>query len=119
MIYWKKISDEEARRTIAAREFPDEIRASRDKVAVILTQGWCHQWLSLKHGLERVASSETREIDVHIFVYDHSPVFNEFLTFKETVLGNAVIPYIRYYRDGKYRTDSNYVTVEKFLSRFN
>ncbi len=119
MIYWKTISDEEARRTIDAKEFPDEIRASRDNVAVILTQGWCHQWLSLKRGLERIADSEARDIDVYVFVYDRSSVFDEFLSFKESVLGNAVIPYVRYYQGGKFLTDSNFVTTEEFLGRFN
>jgi hypothetical protein len=119
MISWKKISDEDARSAIRDKEFADAILSSREKVAVILTQGWCHQWLALKHGLEHIASSEGPDIDVHVFVYDRSPLFDEFLAFKETVFGNTTIPYVRYYRNGRFQTDSNYVPVQEFLARFD
>ncbi len=119
MIHWKTISDTDARSAIERKDFPQAVCASCDRVAVVLTQGWCHQWLDLKRGLERIASSEKREIDVHVFVYDRSPLFDEFLRFKETVLGNDIIPYVRYYRNGALTAATNYVPVQEFLDHFN
>lgn len=119
MIHWKTISDADARSAIEQRDFPLAVCASCARVAIVLTQGWCHQWSDLKRGLERIASSEEREIDVHVFVYDRSPLFDEFLKFKERVLGNDIIPYVRYYRDGRFLAATNYLPVEEFLDRFS
>jgi hypothetical protein len=119
MISWKTISDEEARSAIENKEFPDSIRGSCDRVAVILTQGWCPQWASLKYGLDRIAATEPSDIDVYVFIYDRSPLFREFLEFKENVWENDLVPYVRYYRNGKLKDESNFLAVPAFLNRFN
>jgi hypothetical protein len=118
MIHWKTISDDQARAAIAAGEFPEAVIRSADLAAVILTQGWCPQWAALKHDLERVADSCARDIDIHVFIYDRSPLFDEFLAFKENNLGNDRIPYVRYYRQGVFSGDSNYLSEESFLKKF-
>jgi hypothetical protein len=118
VLHWKTISDDEARRSIEKKEFPESILFSKDNVAVILTQGWCPQWGALKHDLEAIASSAKPDIDAYVFIYDRSPLFADFLSFKESVLGNDRIPYVRYYRKGTYQTDSNYVGAEEFLKHF-
>jgi len=43
--------------------------------------------------------------------------FDEFMNFKETTYENREIPYVRYYKDGKYSSCSNYVSLEGFLHR--
>ena len=63
------------------------------------------------------SARDWREIDVYVFVYDDSPVFDEFLAFKESVWGNNLIPYIRYYRRGRLRSESNYLSPEAFLDQ--
>jgi hypothetical protein len=40
-----------------------------------------------------------------------------FMEFKENHFGNLEIPYIRYYRDGVFVRDSNFVTLQGFLAR--
>jgi hypothetical protein len=119
MITWKTISDEDARNAIDKKEFSDSIRGSRDRVAVILTQAWCPQWASLKHSLDRIADSEPSDIDIYMFIYDRSPLFREFLEFKENVWENDLIPYVRYYRNGELRGESNFLGVPAFLNHFN
>jgi hypothetical protein len=40
-----------------------------------------------------------------------------FMTFKEDTYNNREIPYVRYYRDGSFSRDSNYIALGGFLSR--
>lgn len=108
------ISDEQAMETINTGEFAEEIIASKPSVAVILTQSWCPQWQSMKSEIEEIDDPEL-DFDVWLFIYDRSSVFDEFLTFKENVLQNDEVPYIRYYKDGVFVRDSNAVSQSTFL----
>src|SRR5262245_60195270 len=38
------LTDEVLEKTLQAGEFPEEIRNAGEKVVVILTQDWCHDW---------------------------------------------------------------------------
>jgi len=118
MINWKTIEDDAARRAIQAGEFDPAIINSRSKVALILTQGWCPQWSALKQGLERIGRETAEEIDVYVYIYDRSPLFYDFLDFKEGKWGNDVIPYVRYYRDGALQAESNFISSDRFLIQF-
>jgi hypothetical protein len=118
MIHWKTINDDDAREAIRQGEFPPSVIASSGQVALILTQGWCPQWAALKQGLEKKSRDAVPEIDVHVFIYDRSPLFYDFLDFKESVWKNDVIPYVRYYRDGIFRADSNFVMSDRFFGQF-
>jgi len=94
-------------------EFGDDIIASKPCVAVILTQSWCPQWQGMKSEIDAI---DDPDIDVWLFVYDRSPLFDFFLEFKENVLQNDEIPYIRYYKDGIFVRDSNVVSQDMFLN---
>jgi len=56
-------------------------------------------------------------IDIWCFFYDESSIFIQFMEFKENVLGNDDIPYVRYYKDGKFTGDSNAVNEQGFLKK--
>ena len=118
MIHWKTIDDDTAGQAIRDGEFPASVIGSRGKVALILTQGWCPQWASLKGVLEETGGGGSDDIDVYVYIYDRSPLFYDFLDFKETVWKNDIIPYIRYYRDGMFLTESNFVPGDRFLAQF-
>jgi hypothetical protein len=73
-------------------------------------------WLK---NFQRKGKPEDRELLVVEYLYDKSPFFQEFLQFKEGHLENDLIPYIRYYRQGDFIGESNYVPSRAFLKTFD
>lgn len=117
----KVLSEAEARSAMESGEFPEAVRTAALQVAVVLTQDWCPQWTSMSRmfdRLERSGGSDDLDMVVFELEYNRVPYGGEFMEFKERVLGNDLIPYVRYYRDGKLVDTSNYVTEKEFLSRF-
>lgn len=114
-----ELGDEEARFLMAEGEFSGAVLGSSAKVAVVLTQSWCPQWRfmdSYLSGLE--GKADTEDLTVFEYVYDRSPFFPGFLDYKERILGNLEIPYVRYYVRGSFRRSSNFVGPGQFLSLF-
>ncbi|OLS13914.1 MAG: hypothetical protein RBG13Loki_2463 [Promethearchaeota archaeon CR_4] len=114
MVDLRLISTSQARDCIKNGEFTQEIIAVKPNVAVVLTQSWCPQWASLKKEISHIQDTN---IAIWCFIYDMSDIFTDFLVFKEKVLKNDEIPYIRYYRAGKFIDASNYVDLERFLKK--
>ncbi len=112
MVDLKQISDSQARDCIRNGEFAKEIIAYKPKVVVVLTQSWCPQWAALKGWIGEIRDPD---LAIWLYIYDNGDIFEDFLQFKEHVLGNDVIPYLRYYRAGKFLTASNYVDKDQFL----
>ena len=108
----KEISKEQAVTCLEKKEFGADIICAASKVAVILTQSWCPQWLAMKRFVGDVTGCE-----VFFVEYDLVDYFERFRTFKEKVFGNDEIPYIRYYEGGKLIAESNAVSQEEFLKR--
>ncbi len=111
----KEIADDQAAYIIKTGNLPDEILSSGEKVAIIFTQDWCPQWMIMKQWL---GSMEKKGINTYYLVYNKKSYFNDFMKTKESVWKNDLIPYVRYYRDGKYKNDSNYVSKMSFNSFF-
>lgn len=111
----KEISDLQARSFIQNREIPEEIRVGAGKVAVIMTQDWCPQWGFMKNWL---SGMKDHGIAVYYLPYNRKPYFKDFMETKEREFGNDLVPYVRYYINGRFTGDSNYVSRELFLSRF-
>lgn len=109
----RKLSEEECRRAIAHGEFSAGILTSSPQVAIVLSQSWCPQWLWMHSYLDGLAAD--LGIAAYWIEYDREPFFDEFLEFKETVLGNREIPYVRYYRNGSLVRESNYIDRGGFL----
>lgn len=120
MIERRSITNEQAREAITNGDFGPEIAAAGPRVAVILTQSWCPQWPAMEkwlRALVREGKPVEHDIIVFDFVYDNSDLSREFTRFKEQVLGNALIPYVRYYRDGVLTDQSNYIGSRGFLEK--
>ncbi len=119
MIRRLELTGEQAAFAMRQGEFGEEVRAASRLVAVVLTQDWCGQWAAMDGYLAEMGSRHP-ELDLTIFLLEYNRVsyFQEFLSFKEQVLGNRVIPYVRYYRDGSLVGQSNYVSERQFLSFF-
>lgn len=109
------ITEEQALQAIKLKEFPSSITSSNNKAALVLTQSWCPQWIAMKGYLKKV-DNEEKEIDIYIFEYDITGVFDQFMSFKEEIWGNYEVPYIRYYKDGKCINTSNFISRENFIS---
>jgi hypothetical protein len=119
LIRRRELSREQAAQAMREGEFGAEVRGASALVAVVLTQDWCGQWAAMDSYL-RELERRGLELEVTVFQLEYNRVdyFQEFLRFKEQVLGNAVIPYVRYYRDGKLSAQSNYVSERQFLGFF-
>jgi len=97
-------------------EFGQDIRGSADLVAVVLTQSWCPQWKMMRSWLD--AALETAGAKAFFVEYDEEAFFEPFMAWKEDVLGNRSVPYVRYYRGGALVAESNYISRDGFVANF-
>jgi hypothetical protein len=119
MIRRQELSREQAASAMHQGEFDENVRGASRLVAVVLTQDWCGQWAAMDGYLAEM-SARYPELELTVFQLEYNRVdyFQDFLRFKEQVLGNAVIPYVRYYQDGRLIGQSNYVSERQFLGFF-
>lgn len=110
-----RLAAEQCKRAMSKGEFEAEVIESAPSVAVILTQSWCPQWVWMRSYLEEL--SESPERTIFYLEYDKEPFYEEFLEFKEDILGNREIPYVRYYRNGSLSAQTNFVPKDGFLKR--
>ncbi|MFW5744835.1 MAG: hypothetical protein ACOCW3_05970 [Spirochaetota bacterium] len=112
----QELSAETCRRMIDEGEVPESIRTASEKVAVVLTQSWCPDWLVMRRYLDGL---DEPGLTVYAIVYDRLENFTDVMTFKETIFGNELIPYLRYYRNGRLVAETNAVYPKKrFLKKF-
>jgi hypothetical protein len=116
MIRRLQLSREQAAFAMRQGEFDEGVRGASPLVAVVLTQDWCGQWAAMDGYLAEMVGRHP-ELGLTVFQLEYNRVdyFQDFLRFKEQVLGNAVIPYVRYYRDARLVGQSNYVSERQFL----
>lgn len=109
------LTHEDAHQILSEGSIPDRILCSAPGVAVILTQSWCPQWRAMDEYLDHWARKEPLE-DVHVYhlEYDQLPFFSRFLSWKEDTFKNYDIPYVRFYRNGVFVGEANYLDLERF-----
>jgi hypothetical protein len=113
----EKLSQDQCRQMIADGEIPEEIRSSASKVAVILTQSWCPDWLVMQRYLNGL---DQPDVKVFYVEYDREACFHEVMAFKETVFGNFEVPYVRYFQEGRLVNQSNLVFTKRgFLKKLS
>ena len=120
MIRLNDLPHDAALSAIDEGEFPAQITGGAN-VAVIMTQSWCADWIRMRVWLRELAAAgqpSGPDIDVYVLTYNKTGFRSQFLRHKEEVFGNALIPYVRYYRNGVCTGDSNQIGQEEFLSRF-
>jgi len=109
------LTDDQCREILSVRDVPEGIRGSASRVAVVFTQSWCQDWRTMRRYLAKLSADDA---SIYYVEYDRRPFFDEMREFKETVFGNALLPYIRYYRDGELVNESNLVFFKRgFLKR--
>jgi hypothetical protein len=96
-------------------EFRPGVLEAAERVAVVLTQSWCPQWTWMRSYL----ASLPPDPDAEVFwvEYDLEDFFEPLMKFKEEVLGNDQVPYVRYYRGGRLAAQSNFIDSAGFLRR--
>ena len=117
----RKLTETECKAAMEKGEF-DPALVSGPAAAIILTQSWCHQWAAMKAYLPKVEAA-IGDVPLYYVEYDIEPWENleneAFMSFKETTFRNREIPYVRYYRNGVFSRDSNYISQEGFKSRLS
>ncbi len=110
-----EITDEQAQHIIENGEIPSELINTKGRVAVVLTQNWCPQWVAMKTWLKKL----DEDITVYYQCYNIKPYSYKLMKVKETKFGNDLIPYVRYYKNGQLINETNYVGQEHFLENFD
>jgi hypothetical protein len=118
MIHIADLTEVDAKTALAKGEFDTGILGAGENVLVILSQAWCSQWQYLSKDLETHAATDKLELQVFVFLYNRSPLFAEFLNFKERTWGNDEIPYLRFYKNSVLVHESNFMPVEEIIRRF-
>lgn len=109
-----RLTAEQCAQAMRDGDFGPEVRGAADRVAVVLTQAWCPQWVMMARWLgEAVESAGARAFYVE---YDREDFYEPFMAWKEDSLGNRLIPYVRYYADGRLVGESNYVGKDAFVA---
>ncbi|MCL2070449.1 MAG: hypothetical protein FWH19_05640 [Treponema sp.] len=115
----RELSEAECRAAIETGDF-DAGLVSGPAAAVILTQSWCPQWAAMKAYLPK-AEETLGDVKIYYVEYDTASwesLENEaFMSFKEDGFKNREIPYVRYYRNGVFSRDGNFISADGFLSR--
>jgi hypothetical protein len=112
----EKLTAAQCARAMRDGDFGDDVRGAAELVAVVLTQGWCPQWKMMASWLDAAAGAAGARV---FFVeYDREDFFEPFMAWKEDVLGNRSVPYVRYYRGGALVAESNYLSRDGFLANF-
>lgn len=122
MIILKNLTGEQAAYAVENKEFAHEILTSSSKVAIVLSQSWCPWYSRLKSwmsGVEKDAEYASQDLDIYEFIYDETTLKGKFISLKENKWKNGTIPYIRYYVNGSFVRDTNFVDKEDFFTQFN
>jgi hypothetical protein len=99
------INDNQIEQLYEKLEFPESVRQHSEKVVVIMTQDWCPQW----HAMDAYLNRFIDQASIYLLIYNTRSDFDRIREFKEEVFNNREIPYIRYYYQGKFITETNYL----------
>ena len=117
----RKLTEAECRAAMETGEFDASLVAGA-AAAIILTQSWCPQWTAMKAYLDKIEAA-LPEARIYYVEYDIEPWesldHEAFMSFKEKTFNNREIPYVRYYKNGVYSRDSNYISLDGFKSRLS
>jgi len=114
----RELTEAECRAAMENGDFDPSLFSA--PTAIILTQSWCPQWTAMKSYLPK-AEKALPGVLIYYVEYDTAvwdSLKNEtFMSFKENTFNNREIPYVRYYRDGILSRESNYISLDGFISR--
>jgi hypothetical protein len=106
----KTLTQDQLDALVREGDFPESVRLAAAKVVVVMTQDWCPQWIDMAAYLPDFADQAA----IFTVVYNLLPDFERIMTFKEKVLKNRQVPYVRYYQGGKLVLDANWMSRGRF-----
>jgi len=109
-----QISSAEANVLMKENKLPSFINEPGWRI-LILTQSWCSQWHLMKKYIPQLEKENT--FKAAYFEYDLAENFESFMHFKEAEYRNDYVPYLRFYFDGAFISESNYLGESAFISR--
>ena len=112
MINRLTLSEDKVRYAIDTGEFGSDVITSAGTVVIVMTQDWCSQWKSMQNWIYDLETG--KKVDIYEIVYNKEPYFKEFMSFKENVLKNGLIPYLRFYENGRLVRETNYIDSSGF-----
>ena len=118
MITFYNMTDDDILETIEKKEIPEALLSKSKNLIAVLTQDWCPDW----HALEKDFKDNVNYSDdvfICIGIYNTSAHVEKFMDFKENFWQNALIPYIRCYKDSKFIKDSNLMPFQRIVKAFN
>ncbi len=105
----EKLTDKQIDYLLENGEFSDDVIKSANKVAVILTQNWCPQWIHMKSYAKKM-----KDAKIYYIEYNKAEVTDKLMPFKEETFKNDLIPYVRFYKDEVCFQDTNYIPKSEF-----
>lgn len=111
----KKITNEQALQMISEKAISKDLIENSEITVFAFTQHWCPQWTIMVSYFDSIIA-EYPSLTIYTFEYDKEPCFNEFMNFKENVLKNSLVPFMRYYNKGQLVNESNFCMKEDFIS---
>lgn len=118
MLTFHNLTDSEIEYIIEHKEVPDIILSKSENVLCIFSQNWCPDWKAQERDLlANEGSSEN--IFVAVYIYNETKYQKEFMSVKEDVWNNALIPYLRYYKNGKFIYATNQMPFQRIVKIFN
>ncbi len=108
-----QLSDQDLQKAIENGDFSEDILGSHERVAVVLTQSWCPQWMMMRHWLAKM----DEDMRIYWAEYEKMDSYHSFMSFKENTFGNHLVPYIRFYNNKELVGESNYCNKEHFLDK--
>ena len=126
----RKLTEAECKQAIKDGDFAPEVRGAAPLTAIVLTQSWCPQWRYLAGYLEKMdaelnagaeqgaaAADAKPKAAILTLEYDRERFYEDFLSYKERILGNHEVPYVRYYRGGALVGESNFISAQAFKAK--
>jgi hypothetical protein len=113
----KSLTNEQLQYAVRTGEFGSDVTASRQKVAVVMTQDWCSDWMRMESWLRNTVGCDD-DLDIYLVVYNKLDCFQDFLRLKENQWRNDQIPYVRYYENGSLFQVTNAVPRDVFFRIF-
>lgn len=109
------ITKEQALQMISEKAISKELCNNSEFTVFAFTQAWCPQWSAMQSYFNDIIS-EYSTCTIYTLEYDKEPFFLEFMNFKEKILGNSLVPYMMYYKNGKMVNESNFCMKQDFIS---
>jgi hypothetical protein len=114
----RKLSEDECKAILKNGDAGSDLTGG-PLAAIILTQSWCPQWKAMKAYLPDLeAANGVKTYYTEYDIDDWKSLEHEaFMAYKENHFNNREIPYVRYYRNGVFTGESNFVSKEGFIAR--